>query len=82
MNNANAIEAFMPVVQPADLWQERVVGSNTALNWRCASGRDRGDRPFVLGPTYEEVITDLIRNEISCTSSQAAELLPDPDQVP
>lgn len=63
MNNANAIEVSMPVVQPADLWQE-------SCRWEQYGPEllrfvDRGDRPFVLGPTHEEVITDLIRNEIS-----------------
>ncbi len=53
----------MPVVQPADLWQE-------SRRWEQYGPEllrfvDRGERPFVLGPTHEEVITDLIRNELS-----------------
>lgn len=63
MNNAGAIEISMPVVQPADLWQE-------SERWEQYGPEllrfvDRGGRPFVLGPTHEEVVTDLIRNELS-----------------
>ncbi|RBQ33111.1 proline--tRNA ligase [Rahnella aquatilis] len=63
MNNANAIEVSMPVVQPADLWQES--GRWEQYGPELLRLVDRGDRPFVLGPTHEEVITDLIRNEVS-----------------
>jgi prolyl-tRNA synthetase len=63
MNNANAIEVSMPVVQPADLWQES--GRWEQYGPELLRVVDRGDRPFVLGPTHEEVITDLIRNEVS-----------------
>lgn len=63
MDNAGAIEISMPVVQPGDLWQE-------SHRWEQYGPEllrftDRGERPFVLGPTHEEVITDLVRNEIS-----------------
>ncbi|WP_410013738.1 proline--tRNA ligase [Sodalis sp. C49] len=63
MNNAGAIEVSMPVVQPADLWQES--GRWEQYGPELLRFVDRGDRPFVLGPTHEEVITDLVRNEIS-----------------
>ncbi|WP_035343844.1 MULTISPECIES: proline--tRNA ligase [Dickeya] len=63
MNNAGAIEISMPVVQPADLWQES--GRWEQYGPELLRFVDRGERPFVLGPTHEEVITDLIRNEIS-----------------
>ncbi|MEZ2576754.1 proline--tRNA ligase [Buttiauxella ferragutiae] len=63
MNNAGAIEMCMPVVQPADLWQES--GRWEQYGPELLRFVDRGDRPFVLGPTHEEVITDLIRNELS-----------------
>ncbi|MDP9706978.1 MULTISPECIES: proline--tRNA ligase [Rahnella] len=63
MNNANAIEVSMPVVQPADLWQES--GRWEQYGPELLRFIDRGERPFVLGPTHEEVITDLIRNEVS-----------------
>lgn len=63
MNKSGAIEVIMPVVQPADLWQE-------SQRWdqygpELLRFTDRGDRPFVLGPTHEEVITDLARRELS-----------------
>jgi len=63
MNNAHAIEVSMPVVQPADLWQES--GRWEQYGPELLRFVDRGDRSFVLGPTHEEVITDLIRNELS-----------------
>ncbi|ATZ10745.1 proline--tRNA ligase [Erwinia amylovora] len=63
MNNAGAIEISMPVVQPADLWQES--GRWEQYGPELLRLVDRSDRPFVLGPTHEEVITDLIRNELS-----------------
>ncbi|GDX07739.1 proline--tRNA ligase [Buttiauxella sp. A111] len=63
MNNAGAIEVSMPVVQPAELWQES--GRWEQYGPELLRFVDRGDRPFVLGPTHEEVITDLIRNELS-----------------
>ncbi|QSD35837.1 proline--tRNA ligase [Pectobacterium brasiliense] len=63
MNNAGAIEVSMPVVQPADLWVES--GRWDQYGPELLRFVDRGERSFVLGPTHEEVITDLIRNEIS-----------------
>ncbi|AST78568.1 TPA: proline--tRNA ligase [Citrobacter farmeri] len=67
MNNAGAIEVSMPVVQPADLWQES--GRWEQYGPELLRFVDRGERPFVLGPTHEEVITDLIRNEL-CSYKQ------------
>lgn len=63
MTNAGAIEISMPVVQPADLWQES--GRWEQYGPELLRITDRGERPFVLGPTHEEVVTDLIRNELS-----------------
>ncbi len=63
MNNAGAIEVLMPVVQPSELWQES--GRWEQYGPELLRISDRGERPFVLGPTHEEVITDLIRNELS-----------------
>lgn len=63
MNSAGAIEVSMPVVQPAELWQES--GRWEQYGPELLRFVDRGDRSFVLGPTHEEVITDLIRNELS-----------------
>jgi prolyl-tRNA synthetase len=63
MNKAGAIEVLMPVVQPADIWQES--GRWEQYGPELLRINDRGDRDFVLGPTHEEVITDLLRNEVS-----------------
>ena len=63
MENAGAIEVSLPVVQPADLWQES--GRWAQYGPELLRFVDRGERPFVLGPTHEEVITDLVRNEIT-----------------
>lgn len=67
MNNAGAIEVAMPVVQPADLWQES--GRWVQYGPELLRFTDRGARSFVLGPTHEEVITALIRNEV-CSYKQ------------
>lgn len=63
MNKSGAIEVEMPVVQPAELWQE-------SQRWEQYGPEllrfvDRGNRDFVLGPTHEEVITDLVHREVS-----------------
>ncbi|MEG3766129.1 proline--tRNA ligase [Alteromonas sp. 14N.309.X.WAT.G.H12] len=63
MNKAGAIEVLMPVVQPADLWQES--GRWEEYGPELLRIKDRHQRDFVLGPTHEEVITSLVRNEIS-----------------
>ncbi|OOR98355.1 proline--tRNA ligase [Haemophilus paracuniculus] len=63
MNKSGAIEVEMPVVQPADLWVES--GRWDDYGPELLRFNDRGDRPFVLGPTHEEVITDLVRREVS-----------------
>jgi prolyl-tRNA synthetase len=62
MNKAGAQEVLMPVVQPAELWQES--GRWEQYGPELARFSDRHERPFCLGPTHEEVITDLIRSEI------------------
>ncbi|MDV2856483.1 proline--tRNA ligase [Oceanimonas sp. CAM02] len=63
MNRAGAIEMLMPVVQPADLWQE--TGRWDKFGPELLRIKDRHDRPFVLGPTHEEVITAMVRNEVA-----------------
>lgn len=63
MNKAGAIEVSMPVVQPADLWEES--GRWEDYGPELLRIKDRHDRDFVLGPTHEEVITDLVKNEVS-----------------
>ncbi|AIN47530.1 proline--tRNA ligase [Candidatus Palibaumannia cicadellinicola] len=62
MNNAGAIEVSMPIVQPADLWQKS--GRWEQYGQELLRFTDRSARAFLLGPTHEEVITDLIRNEV------------------
>ena len=63
MNRSGALEVMMPVVQPADLWEES--GRWGQFGPELLRIKDRHDREFCLGPTHEEVITDIIRNEIS-----------------
>lgn len=63
MNRAGAMEVSMPVVQSADLWIES--GRWDKMGPELLRFVDRHDRDFCLGPTHEEVITDLIRNEFS-----------------
>lgn len=62
MNNAGAVETLMPVVQPSELWQE--TGRWDKFGPELLRIADRHERPFVLGPTHEEVITDMVRNEV------------------
>ncbi|MEO3865589.1 proline--tRNA ligase [Rheinheimera fenheensis] len=63
MNKAGAIEVLMPMVQPAELWQES--GRWEKMDAELLRFKDRHTRDFVLGPTHEEVITDLVRREIT-----------------
>jgi prolyl-tRNA synthetase len=62
MNRAGAQEVFLPMVQPAELWQES--GRWIHYGKELLRFRDRHEREFCLGPTHEEVITDLVRHEI------------------
>ncbi len=63
MDKSGAQEVLMPVVQPADLWMES--GRWEQFGPELTRFKDRHDNPFCLGPTHEEIITDLIRNEIN-----------------
>lgn len=63
MDRAGAMEVSMPVVQSADLWIES--GRWDKMGPELLRFVDRHERDFCLGPTHEEVITDLIRNELS-----------------
>ena len=63
MNRAGALEVLMPVTQPAEIWDES--GRWDQFGPELLRFTDRHERDFCLGPTHEEVITDLIRNEIS-----------------
>jgi prolyl-tRNA synthetase len=62
MNRAGAIELLMPAVQPAELWQES--GRWDFYGPELLRFKDRHDRDFVIGPTHEEVITDVVRRDL------------------
>jgi prolyl-tRNA synthetase len=62
MNRAGAFELIMPVVQPAELWQES--GRWTQYGPELLRFKDRHERDFIAGPTHEEVITDIARREL------------------
>ena len=63
MNRAGALETLMPAVQPAELWQE--TGRWHQFGAELLRFQDRHGRDFVIGPTHEEVITDIARNELN-----------------
>ncbi|WP_296509170.1 proline--tRNA ligase [Rhodoferax sp.] len=62
MNRAGAVELTMPVVQPAELWQE--TGRFDKMGPELLRIKDRHDRDYVVQPTSEEVVTDIARQEI------------------
>jgi prolyl-tRNA synthetase len=62
MNRAGAIEMLMPAVQPAELWKES--GRWEFYGKELLRFKDRKDAEFCMGPTHEEVVTDLVRKEI------------------
>lgn len=62
MDKAGALELLMPIVQPAELWQE--TGRWDEYGAELLRIKDRHQRDFVLQPTSEEVVTDIVRNEI------------------
>ena len=62
MNSAGALELLMPVVQPAELWQE--TGRWDKMGPELMRVKDRHGREFAIQPTSEEVITDVVRSEI------------------
>lgn len=63
MDRAGAQEIFMPVLQPAELWKES--GRWEVMGPLMMKLQDRAKRDFVLGPTHEEVVTDVIRNDVA-----------------
>jgi len=63
MNRAGALEVFLPFVQPSELWLES--GRWDVYGKELLRIKDRNDREFCLGPTHEEVITDLVRGVVS-----------------
>jgi len=62
MDRAGAMEVLLPTVQPSDLWEE--TGRWDFYGKELLRFKDRHGRDFCLGPTHEEVITDLVRGEI------------------
>lgn len=63
MEAINALEMLMPMVQPADLWQES--GRWDDYGPELLRLKDRNQRDFLLGPTHEEIISELVRKEVS-----------------
>lgn len=63
MNRAGAIELFMPVIQPADLWKES--GRWDFYGDELLRITDRHENPFCFSPTCEEMITDIVRKEVN-----------------
>ena len=64
LNKAGCVELVMPVVQPAELWEE--TGRFEKMGEEMLRFKDRHGRDFVIQPTAEEVITDIARHEIRC----------------
>ena len=62
MNRAGALEMLMPAVQPFELWQES--GRGDQYGPELLRFKDRHQRDFVIGPTHEEVITDVVRRDV------------------
>jgi prolyl-tRNA synthetase len=62
MNRAGAVELLMPVVQPAEFWQE--TGRWATMGPELMRVKDRHDRDFIIQPTSEEVVTDIARQEL------------------
>ena len=73
MDRAGAIELLMPIVQPAELWQE--TGRWQKYGSELLRFKDRHDRDFVLQPTSEEVVTDIARQEVEQIKHVLAEHL-------
>jgi len=62
MNRAGAIECLMPMANPAELWQES--GRWEKYGKELLRFKDRKDTDFCMGPTHEEVVTDIVRNTV------------------
>ena len=80
MNRAGAVELLMPVVQPAEFWQE--TGRWDKMGPELMRVKDRHDRDFIIQPTSEEVVTDIARQELRSYKQLPQEPVPHPDQVP
>lgn len=62
MNRAKSMELLMPAIQPAELWQE--TGRWETFGGQLLTMKDSNEREYCFGPTHEEVITDIMRNEL------------------
>src|SRR5690349_15495862 len=62
MNRAGAVELLMPVIQPAELWQQS--GRWTKMGPEMLRVKDRHERDYIVQPTSEEVVTDIARQEL------------------
>ena len=74
MNSSGAMEVSMPIVQHAELWQES--GRWDQMGPELLRFKDRHNRDFCLGPTHEEVITDLVRNDARHHERNPTQLFP------
>ena len=63
MNRAGAQEVTLPFVQPAEIWQKS--GRWNVYGKELMRLKDRNNRDFCLGPTHEEVVTELVKNEVT-----------------
>jgi prolyl-tRNA synthetase len=64
MNRAGALELLMPAIQPAEIWQETGRWDRIGAEGLLLRLKDRQDRDYCVGPTHEEVITDIARREL------------------
>src|SRR3954469_13867565 len=64
MNRAGALELLMPAIQPAELWQETGRWERIGAEGLLLRLKDRHDNDYCVGPTHEEVITDVARREL------------------
>ena len=80
MDAAGAQELLMPIMVDAQVWRES--GRYNAYGPELMRIDDRHNREFVLGPTHEETVTDLIKNELKSYKQLPVNLYPDPRQVP
>ena len=72
MNKSGAMEVMMPMVHPSELWEES--GRWQGMGSELLRFKDRHERDFCLGPTHEEVITDIVRSEFSSYKQLPANL--------
>lgn len=63
MESIDAVEILMPALQPSELWEES--GRWDAYGSELMRLTDRNGRQFALGPTHEEVVTSLVRDEVN-----------------